>query len=101
MTNATDTKPDERCDLLDDVDVVVPCNVCSGTYTVPASLVRDSQRLLACGCTGGSLYECTASYLANLVEPDALRELARAWSRFARSASTHGGVGVVVHPAPH
>lgn len=84
-------------DILDEVDVIVRCDLCHTTYPVRASVIRDSQRVLAEGCTGGSLYECTASYMATLVDPDALGDLARAWQRFEWSATGHGGVGVVVH----
>lgn len=87
-------------DLLDHVDVVVACNLCNSTYTVAASLVREGQQLLASGCTGGSLYECVASYYASLVEPQVLDGLVAAWSSFERSASGHGGVGVVVRGDP-
>lgn len=87
-------------DLLDHVDVVVACNLCHSTYTVPASLVRTGQQILASGCTGGSLHECVASYYASLVEPEVLDALVAAWATFERSAGGHGGVGVVVRGAP-
>ncbi len=83
-------------DILDDVDIIVQCNLCSASYPVRASLIRESQRMLAEGCTGSSAYECTASYLATLVDPDDLDELARAWRRFEERVTCRGGVGVTV-----
>jgi hypothetical protein len=82
--------------LLDHVEVVVPCHQCGSTYAVPASLVRESQRLLAEGCSGTSLYECDASFYATLIEPDALDALARAWAVFCQSAATHGGTAITI-----
>ena len=54
-------------DLLDHVQVTVPCPTCDESYTVPASVVRASQRVLAEGCTGTSSYECEASFYATLI----------------------------------
>ncbi len=82
--------------LLDHVEVVVPCHHCGSTYTVPASLVRESQRVLAEGCSGSSLYECDASFYATLVEPGALDALANAWAVFCQSAATHGGTEIMI-----
>ncbi len=90
------TDTDEVSALLDRVEVVVPCDHCGSTYTVPASLVRESQRLLAEGCSGSSLYECDASFYATLIEPDALDALANAWAVFCESAATHGGTEIVI-----
>lgn len=90
------TDSDEVSALLDRVEVVVPCHHCGSTYTVPASLVRESQRLLAEGCSGSSLYECDASFYATLIEPDALDALARAWAGVCQSAATHGGTEIMI-----
>ena len=83
-------------DLLEHVLVTVPCNVCDDSYTVPASVVRTSQELLADGCSGTSSYECDATYYATLVEHDAIESLTHAWADFCRSATTHGAVDVDV-----
>ena len=82
--------------LLDHVEVVVPCHHCGSSYAVPASLVRESQRLLAEGCSGSSLYECEASFYATLIEPDALDALARALALFCHSAAGHGGTEIMI-----
>jgi hypothetical protein len=83
--------------LLDHVEVVVACNTCDATYSVPASIVRESQRILAEGCSGSSLFECDASFYATLIEPEAIETLERAWANFRQSATGHGALGVVFH----
>ncbi len=92
----TPTDTTEVTTLFDHLAVVVPCRHCDSTFTVPASLVRESQRVLAKGCSGSTLHECDASFYATLIEPDALDALARAWSAFCRSATTHGGSDLVL-----
>lgn len=81
-------------DLLDHVQVTVPCNTCDESYTVPASVVRASQRVLAEGCSGTSGYECEASFYATLIDHDAIESLERVWADFCRSATTHGATDV-------
>jgi hypothetical protein len=83
-------------DLLEHVHVKVPCNVCDESYTVPASVVRTSQHLLAEGCSGTSRYECDAAFYATLIDHDAIESLEHVWADFCRSAATHGGLGVSV-----
>jgi hypothetical protein len=81
-------------DLLSAIDVVLTCSKCDATYSIPASFVRESQRILAEGCTGSSPFECNASFYANLIDPQVIAELERAWVSFQQSASSHGGIGV-------
>lgn len=83
-------------DLLDHLHVKVPCNVCDESYTVPASVVRTSQQLLADGCSGTSSFECDAAFYATLIDHDAIESLQHVWAEFCRSAGTHGGLGVTV-----
>jgi hypothetical protein len=83
-------------DLLEHVHVTVPCNVCDESYTVPASVVRTSQQLLADGCSGTSSFECDAAFYATLIDHDAIESLEHVWAQFCRSAGTHGGLGVTV-----
>jgi hypothetical protein len=92
----TPTNDESERDLLSAIEIEVACNICNATYTVPASIVRESQRLLAEGCTGESLYECDASFLATLVEPAAIADLERAWASFQQNATAHGGMRVAV-----
>jgi hypothetical protein len=47
-------------DLLDHLELILPCNVCGTTYTIPASLVRDSQLAIAEGCSGSGAITCEA-----------------------------------------
>ncbi len=75
-------------DLLEHVHVKVPCNVCDESYTVPASVVRTSQQLLAEGCSGTSRYECDAAFYATLIDHDAIESLEHVWADFCRSAAT-------------
>lgn len=90
------------CELLDLVAVIVNCNTCNSKYSVPASNIRESHHVLKAGTTGSSSYECQACYYASLVEPDVVEALARAWAAFRQSATSHGGVDVVVRvPEPH
>ena len=42
-----ETVRDGGHDILDDVDVIVRCDLCQTTYPVRASVIRDSQRVLA------------------------------------------------------
>lgn len=81
-------------DLLDHVQVTVPCPTCDESYTVPASVVRASQRVLAEGCTGTSSYECEASFYATLIDHDAIESLEHVWADFCRSATEHGAIDV-------
>ena len=83
-------------DLLSHVEVEVGCNTCQTSYSVPGALIRDSQRILAAGCTGTSLFECDASYYATLIEPEVIANLERAWASFQQSATSHGGIGVAL-----
>lgn len=81
-------------DLLDHLQVTVPCNTCNESYAVPASAVRESQRVLAEGCSGTSTYECEASFYATLIDHDAIESLERVWTDFCRSAASHGASNV-------
>jgi hypothetical protein len=81
-------------DLLDHLHVTVPCNTCDESYTVSASAVRASQRVLAEGCSGTSTYECEASFYATLIDHDAIESLERVWADFCRSATSHGATDV-------
>jgi hypothetical protein len=90
------TSKESDADLLSQVEVVVGCSLCDSTYSVPASIVRESQRLVAEDYCGESLFECDALYYATLIEPDAIADLERAWARFQKSATSHGGMRVVV-----
>jgi hypothetical protein len=91
---STSKESDE--DLLSQVEVVVACNICDSTYSVPASVVRESQRLVAEDYCGESLFECDALYYATLIEAEAIADLERAWARFRESATSHGGMRIVV-----
>ena len=90
------TCDDATADLLGHLAIEVECCTCNTTSEVPAALVRDSQRLLAEGCSGTSLFECDASFYATLVAPDAVAALEHAWLAFRRSAASHGGTRVMV-----
>jgi hypothetical protein len=90
------TSKESDADLLAQVEVVVACSVCDSTYSVPASIVRESQRLLAEDYCGESLFECDAQYYATLIEAEAIADLERAWARFQKSATSHGGMRIVV-----
>jgi hypothetical protein len=68
-------------DPLSHVEVEVACNICGDSYSVSGSTIRESQRLLAQGCTGTSLFECDAAFYATLLEPEVIAELERAWAR--------------------
>jgi hypothetical protein len=81
-------------DLLDHVQVTVPCNSCDESYTVPVSVVRASQRVLSEGCTGTSSYECEASFYATLIDHDAIESLEHVWADFCRHATAHGAIAV-------
>ncbi len=83
-------------DLLSHVEVEVNCSTCQTSYSIPGALIRDSQRLLAAGCTGTSLFECDASFYATLIEPEVIANLERAWASFQQSATSHGGIGVAL-----
>jgi hypothetical protein len=97
MANTNHEHQESTQDLLDHVEVVVACNTCDATYSVLASIVRESQRILAEGCSGSSLFECDAAFYATLIEPEAIETLERAWANFRQSASGHGALGVVLH----
>jgi hypothetical protein len=90
------TSKESDADLLAHVEVVVACSVCDSSYSVPASVVRESQRLLAEDYCGESLFECDALYYATLIEAEAIADLERAWARFQESATSHGGMRIVV-----
>ena len=83
-------------DLLARINVEVACSTCHSSYEVPAAVIRESQRVLAEGCSGTSLFECEASFYASLVEPQVIADLERAWTSFQRSATTHGGIAVAL-----
>jgi hypothetical protein len=87
-------------DLVGHLQVAVPCRICDTTYEVPLSIVRDSQRVLATGCSGTSMYECDASFYTSLVEPSAIADLERAWAAFVGSAERHGGLAVTFAAGP-
>jgi hypothetical protein len=87
-------------DLLDHVQVTVQCNSCDDSYAVPASAVRESQHVLAEGCTGTSSYECEASFYATLIDHDAIESLERVWTDFCRSATAHGATRVAFDTDP-
>lgn len=78
-----------REDLLEIIEVHVRCTQCAAFYTLPASVVAESQRLLECGCPGSD-YECPARLFATLLDPDALRALGDAWSTVVESARGRG-----------
>ena len=86
-------------DLLDYVQVTVPCDACDESYSVAASAVRASQRVLAEGCSATSSYECEASFYATLIDHDAIESLDRVWADFCRNATTHGAIGVELDAA--
>lgn len=85
----------EVCALLEHVEVIVPCQSCGSTYAVPASVVRESQRMLEEGCSGSTLHECDASFYATLIDAAALDELACAWAAVCESATRHGGTEIM------
>jgi hypothetical protein len=82
--------------LLEHLQLVLPCNVCGTTYTIPASLVRDSQQAIADGCYGIGAITCDAEFYAGLLAPEAIAGLDRAWEAFRQSAEHHGGLGVAL-----
>lgn len=86
-------------DLLEYLQLVLPCNVCGSTYTIPASLVRDSQQAIADGCFGSGAITCDAEFYAGLLAPDAIAGLTRAWEAFRHSAEHLGGLGVALREA--
>jgi hypothetical protein len=92
MATSTESEPD----LLSQIKVVVACSVCGAPYSVPASIVRESQRLLAEDYCGESLFECDALFYATLIDAEAIADLERAWARFQKSATSHGGISVAL-----
>ncbi|MEZ4338945.1 MAG: hypothetical protein R3B82_20200 [Sandaracinaceae bacterium] len=66
-------------DILQQIDVHVHCIQCDEEYTVPASAIAESHRLLDEGCPG-SAHECYPSFLASLVEASVLEGLSTAWA---------------------
>jgi hypothetical protein len=90
------TRTESEPDLLSQIKVVVACEVCGTSYSVPASIVRESQRLLAEDYCSESLFECDALFYATLIDADAIADLERAWARFEESATSHGGTRIVV-----
>lgn len=93
------TTPHSTADLLEHLQLILPCNVCGTAYTIPASLVRDSQQAIADGCCGSGAITCDAEFYAGLLAPEAIAELARAWEAFRHSAEHLGGLGVALHDA--
>ena len=83
-------------DLLEHLQLVLPCNVCGTTYMIPASLVRDSQQAIADGCCGSGAITCDAEFYAGLLAPEAIAGLTRAWEAFRDSAEHLGGLGVAL-----
>ena len=83
-------------DILEAVSVEIPCVECGEADRIPASLVRESQDLLRCGCPGDSPYECPAAWYASLVERSALDQLETAWSHLLQSARSSGADGARV-----
>ena len=90
------TSEESDADLLSQIEVVFVCNTCDSTYSVPASIVRESQRLVAEDYCGESLLECDALYYATLIDAEAIADLERAWAHFQESATSHGGIRVAV-----
>lgn len=86
--------------ILDHVAIRVRCGVCSGEYSVPASVVLEGQRAIAPGCPGCSDYECEARFVATLVDPQALVALQAAWATFEASATSQGAVSVTLAAVP-
>ena len=91
MTMPT-TKP--ASDLLDHLDLILPCNVCGTAYTIPASLVRVSQLAIADGCSSSGAVTCDAEFYAQLIAPEVIADLTRAWEAFLHGAEHGGGLGV-------
>ena len=86
--------------ILDHVAIRIRCGVCSGEYSVPASVVLEGQRAIAPGCPGCSDYECEARFVATLADPQALAALQAAWATFEASATSLGAVGVTLAAVP-
>ena len=86
--------------ILDHVAIRIRCGVCSGEYSVPASVVLEGQQAIAPGCPGCSDYECEARFVATLVDPQALAALQAAWATFEASATSQGAVGVTLAAVP-
>jgi hypothetical protein len=91
MTMPT-TKP--ASDLLDHLELILPCNVCGTAYTIPASLVRVSQLAIADGCSGSGAVTCDAEFYARLLAPEVIASLTAAWEAFLDGAEHGGGLGV-------
>jgi hypothetical protein len=83
--------------LLDHVELVVPCHRCEGSYTVLASAVLASQRVRATGCASNTGHESAPFHFAHLVEPEALASLEQAWRGFLISAVAGGASCVMLH----
>jgi hypothetical protein len=60
---------------MQELEVEVPCPVCSESYTVSVETIRESQRLIAEGCPGTSTCDCAAHYYATLLPPEAAAQL--------------------------
>ena len=86
------TKP--ASDLLDHLELILPCNVCGTAYTIPASLVRISQMAIAEGCSSSGAVTCDAEFYAQLLAPEVIAGLTRAWEAFVHGAEHGGGLGV-------
>lgn len=87
-------------DLLDHLELILPCNVCGTTYTIPASLVRDSQQAIVEGCCSSGAITCDAEFYARLLAPEVIASLTRAWEAFLHGAEHGGGLGVRLRETP-
>jgi hypothetical protein len=95
MENLSQDDEESIQDLLDHVEVVIACDSCDSQHSVSVAIVRESQRILAEGCTGTSPFECDAAFYATLIEPEAIEALERAWVRFRQSANGAGALGII------
>lgn len=86
-------------DALKNIQIEVPCPVCSDTYSVSAAVVRESQRLLVEGCPGTWTYECPPLYYATLAPAHALDHLAIALDELEEGAVRRGAKGIRVDPS--
>lgn len=77
-------RENDMSDILQQIDVHVHCVQCDEDYSVAASAIAESHRLLDEGCPG-SAHECYPSFLASLVEAPVLEELSAAWAAVEQS----------------
>ena len=68
------------------IKIHLDCPQCDKSYDFPLAVIAESQQLLDEGCPGSS-YECVPSFFAELVDPEALKALARAWCDVESSAN--------------